>query len=153
MQRVKSQLLTAFLVLSSPALAAQGTVTAFGSSCGHLGGPTLSMSGSPTPGASDCRCVASNVNPNQTNLRSVGVIGGGKGSDVTRKMVILLQAEDAPGKSCDAGETSARQLTLTAEAQTRHNLWPSLSVARPIASRPPSPLNLWSLPRESRNPR
>jgi hypothetical protein len=45
-----------------------------------------------------------NINPNQVVLKNVGT--GGKGSDNTRKMVMTLDAVDAPGATCDPGEFS-----------------------------------------------
>ena len=35
----------------APVLSAQGTITSFGGNCGHVGGPDLSLMGSPEPGA------------------------------------------------------------------------------------------------------
>jgi hypothetical protein len=45
-----------------------------------------------------------NINPNQVVLQNVGT--GGKGSDATRKMVMVLNAVDAPGATCNPGEFS-----------------------------------------------
>jgi len=52
----------------------------------------------------DCLCEVQNINPNQVVLRNVGT--GGKGSDATRKMIMTLNAVDAPGATCDPGEFS-----------------------------------------------
>jgi hypothetical protein len=57
----------------------------------------------PTPGA-DCLCEVQNINPNQVVLQNVGT--GGKGADSTKKMVMIVQAVDAPGATCDPGEFS-----------------------------------------------
>jgi hypothetical protein len=54
--------------------------------------------------AADCLCQVTNINPNQVVLQNVGT--GGKGSDATRKMVMIVHAVDAPGATCDPGETS-----------------------------------------------
>jgi hypothetical protein len=62
---------------------------------------TLAIVGSPA----DCLCQVENINPNQVVLQNVGT--GGKGSDATRKMVVTLNAVDAPGATCDPGEFSA----------------------------------------------
>ena len=48
--------------------------------------------------------MANNVNPNQTTLKSVG--NGGKGASETRQMRIIFNAADAPGATCDLGESS-----------------------------------------------
>ena len=66
--------------------------------------PTPTASPSPTPGAFDCLCQVTNVNPNSTTLNKVST--GGKGSSTTRKMTIHLATVDAPGATCDEGETS-----------------------------------------------
>ncbi len=55
-------------------------------------------------GGIDCLCEVQNINPNQVVLQNVGT--GGKGSDNTRKMVVTLNAIDAPGATCDPGEFS-----------------------------------------------
>jgi hypothetical protein len=57
----------------------------------------------PTPDA-DCLCEVQNINPNQVVLQNVGT--GGKGSSATRKMVVTVNAVDAPGATCDPGEFS-----------------------------------------------
>jgi len=49
--------------------------------------------------------VAGNVNPNQTVLRDVAT--GGKGASAIRKMVVILNAADAPGEKCKGADTSA----------------------------------------------
>jgi hypothetical protein len=59
----------------------------------------------PTPGVADCLCEVQNINPNQITLKNVG--SGGKGSTATRKMVLVVEAVDAPGATCDPGEFSA----------------------------------------------
>jgi len=46
-----------------------------------------------------------NINPNLVVLRNVGT--GGKGSNSIRKMIVTVQAVDAPGVTCDPGEFSA----------------------------------------------
>jgi hypothetical protein len=53
---------------------------------------------------SDCLCEVQNINPNQITLDNVAT--GGKRSSITRKVVVIVQAVDAPGVSCDAGEFS-----------------------------------------------
>jgi hypothetical protein len=45
-----------------------------------------------------------NINPNSTTLNKVAT--GGKGSEKTRKMTIHLATVDAPGRTCDDGESS-----------------------------------------------
>jgi len=45
-----------------------------------------------------------NINPDALNLNKVGT--GGKQSSRTRRMIMHLRTVDAPGASCDAGETS-----------------------------------------------
>ena len=65
--------------------------------------PTPTPTATPTPGA-DCLCEVQNINPNQVVLQNVGT--GGKGSDATRKMVVTVNAVDAPGATCDPGEFS-----------------------------------------------
>jgi hypothetical protein len=62
----------------------------------------------PGPPPVDCLCEIQNINPNQVVLQNVGA--GGKGSDRTRKMVMTLNAVDAPGATCDPGELSNRTL-------------------------------------------
>jgi hypothetical protein len=52
----------------------------------------------------DCLCEVQNINPNQVVLQNVGT--GGKASSATRKMVVTVQAVDAPGATCDPGEFS-----------------------------------------------
>ena len=44
------------------------------------------------------------INPNQVLLQNVGT--GGKGANSTKKMVMIVQAVDAPGVTCDPGEFS-----------------------------------------------
>jgi hypothetical protein len=64
------------------------------------GNHSLAIVGPPA----DCLCEVQNINPNQVVLRNVGT--GGKGSDATRKMIMTLNAVDAPGATCDPGEFS-----------------------------------------------
>ncbi len=45
-----------------------------------------------------------NINPNSTTLTKVA--SAGKGSNTTRKMSVHLATVDAPGATCDAGESS-----------------------------------------------
>jgi hypothetical protein len=45
-----------------------------------------------------------NINPNSTTL--VKVASGGKGSDTVRRMTVHLRTVDAPGRTCDVGESS-----------------------------------------------
>jgi hypothetical protein len=45
-----------------------------------------------------------NINPNSTTLKNVAE--GGKGSDTVRKMTVHLTTVDAPGRTCDDGESS-----------------------------------------------
>jgi len=45
-----------------------------------------------------------NINPNSITLNKVA--SGGKGSDKIRNMTIQLRTVDAPGATCDRGETS-----------------------------------------------
>jgi hypothetical protein len=61
---------------------------------------TLAIVGVPA----DCLCEVQNIDPNQVVLQNVGT--GGKGSDATRKMVVIVEAVDAPGATCDPGEFS-----------------------------------------------
>jgi hypothetical protein len=65
--------------------------------------PTATPTATPIPDA-DCLCEVQNINPNQVVLQNVGT--GGKGSTVTRNMVMTLNAVDAPGATCDPGEFS-----------------------------------------------
>ena len=70
--------------------------------------PTPSPTDTPTPTPAplaDCLCEVQNINPNQVVLQKVGT--GGKGSDTTRKISMILNAVDAPGATCDPGEFSA----------------------------------------------
>ena len=80
--------------------------------------PTSTVTSTPTAtstatsifclGCADCLCEVQNINPNQVVLQNVGT--GGKGADSTRKMVMIVQAVDAPGATCDAGEFSEPDL-------------------------------------------
>jgi hypothetical protein len=54
--------------------------------------------------AADCLCEVTSINPNQVVLQNVGT--GGKGSDGTKRMVMIVHAVDAPGATCDPGEFS-----------------------------------------------
>jgi hypothetical protein len=65
---------------------------------------TLAIVAPPEPTAADCLCEVQNINPNQVVLQNVGT--GGKGADRTRKMVMIVDAVDAPGATCDPGEFS-----------------------------------------------
>jgi hypothetical protein len=65
--------------------------------------PTPTPTATPTPSA-DCLCEVQNINPNQVVLQNTGT--GGKGSDATRKMIVTVNAVDAPGATCDPGEFS-----------------------------------------------
>ena len=49
--------------------------------------------------------MAETVDPAAINLRNVAT--GGKGASAVRKMKVLLQAEDAPGKKCNGNDASA----------------------------------------------
>ena len=63
---------------------------------------------------SDCICRVDNVNPNQVVLKNVAT--GGTFSSKTKKMILIVHAEDAPGASCDAGEVSnPTSINLTME--------------------------------------
>jgi hypothetical protein len=42
-----------------------------------------------------------NINPNSVSLKNVAA-----GSSATRKMIVIVQAVDAPGATCDPGEFS-----------------------------------------------
>ena len=53
---------------------------------------------------SDCLCEVIDINPTQVSLKNVA--SGGKGSELTRNMVVIVHAMDAPGATCDAGEFS-----------------------------------------------
>ena len=68
--------------------------------------PTVSPTGTPTatPGAFDCLCQVTNINPGTLNLNKVST--GGKQSSETRRMNVQIRAVDAPGATCDLGETS-----------------------------------------------
>jgi hypothetical protein len=52
--------------------------------------------------------VAETVDPAAINLRNVAT--GGKGASAVRKMKVLLQAEDAPGRKCNGNDASAPTL-------------------------------------------
>jgi hypothetical protein len=65
--------------------------------------PTATPTAIPAPSA-DCLCEVQNINPHKVVLQNVGT--GGKGSSATRKMVVTVNAVDAPGATCDAGEFS-----------------------------------------------
>ncbi len=45
-----------------------------------------------------------NINPNSITLRNTA--SGGKGSDAVRKITVHTETVDAPGATCDEGETS-----------------------------------------------
>jgi len=49
----------------------------------------------------DCLCEVLNISPNQVVLQNVGT-----GADRTRKMIMIIQAVDRPGATCDPGEFS-----------------------------------------------
>jgi hypothetical protein len=83
-----------------PNMDQRGVARPQGDSC-DAGAFELELS---TPRA-DCLCEVQNINPNQVVLQRVTT--GGKGSSVNRTMVIILDAVDAPGASCDPGEFSA----------------------------------------------
>jgi len=66
--------------------------------------PTATPTATPTPAPFDCLCEVTNINPNSLNLNKVST--GGKQSSITRRMNVQIRAVDAPGATCDAGETS-----------------------------------------------
>ena len=69
------------------------------------GTPVVTRTATPPAAGANCLCKVRNINPNQFVLQNVGT--SGKGSDVTRRMVMILHAVDAPGATCDPGEFSA----------------------------------------------
>jgi hypothetical protein len=78
---------------------------------------TLAIVGS----RSDCLCEVQNINPNQVVLQNVST--SGKGSDSTKKMVMIVKAVDAPGATCDPGEFSApTRINLRMEDDRRNVL-------------------------------
>jgi hypothetical protein len=46
-----------------------------------------------------------NIQPNQVSLKNVGTTSG-KGSTLTRNMILIVRGVDAPGESCDPGDVS-----------------------------------------------
>ena len=66
--------------------------------------PTPTSTPTPTPMPADCLCEVTNINPDTLNLNKVGE--GGKQSSETRRMNVQIRAVDAPGATCDLGETS-----------------------------------------------
>jgi hypothetical protein len=89
-----------------------GTATDIAVGSGH----TLAIVRAP----SDCLCEVQNINPNQVVLQNVGT--GGKGSDGTRKMTLIVRTADAPGASCDPGEFSAPAPVNLKMADDRGNI-------------------------------
>jgi hypothetical protein len=54
--------------------------------------------------AADCICMTTNIKPNLITLTNVGT--GGKGSSGTKTLTVTIHAADAPGATCDTGESS-----------------------------------------------
>jgi hypothetical protein len=59
------------------------------------------------PGPADCLCQVKNILPDTINLNKVGT--GGKQSSIDKRIIVQVRTVDAPGATCDRGETSGPQ--------------------------------------------
>jgi len=92
------------------------------------GTPTATPTATPTPAPFDCLCQVTNINPNTLNLNKVST--GGKQSSKTKRMNVQIRAVDAPGATCDAGETSGPvQINLKMVDDDGHVLIDSAKIA------------------------
>ena len=66
--------------------------------------PTATPTATPTPAPFDCLCEVKNITPDAINLNKVGT--GGKQSSLEKRMIVQIRTVDAPGQTCDKGETS-----------------------------------------------
>ncbi len=71
-----------------------------------VGTLTPTPTSTPTPSA-DCLCQVTNISPDTINLNKVG--SGGKQANRLRKIIMQVKTVDAPGATCDRGESSGPQ--------------------------------------------